>query len=509
MNTLKDVKQKVKKIYNTNRESGFVDDFLAEEESALSSERREEWLVTQTNSSESTGARPNQQQFSEESVWQSDQATDADNLNRPAEPKANQIRELSESQAPSPNPMAHDQSLARDIHLTLPEDANKISRELERFETICQHGQVNDAVRLTKLYSALRSSVHYSQCEEKIGQAELASYANLKNLILQEVKPVPIEAWRAVLNPAKADPLATYNQIKELQPNWPDGEIVKFLQPHLPWFTYAQLAQTDWTKSPTTLKQNIIDYLNNTKGASAMGASSVGIVQTGASAQSATSGDCMTMLAQLIEKFNMPPTTATMANINRSPIPDENGGDNETSLHKQIEKLQMQIYRLEASRGERRSSGDETNRAECYFHGRFKKKAFKCRPPCQKFNRQVFTVDMGDGSYSKPPDQRANTNQQPIANQTHVQPNAQPNYAGQQAAVQPNAPPCTMNPHQWNHAYSPMPYALPQQQYVQSIAAIPAVSQPQNPTLAEMIAKLSLTVDGLKQVQSTNHPPSF
>lgn len=328
----------------------------------------------------------------------------------PNDLETNQITEKpSESVQTQTDSNSSKMNVVKEINLRLPDEPSKLEKELGRFEALCEANQIGDAVRVTKLYAALQRSPHFADCDEFIGTDELSSYDKLKTLVLQRVKPVVVDEWKALLNPSKPDPLGTYNRIKHLKPDFTDKEIVPFLQPHLHWSTYMTLLSTDWSTADRDLRSHIVQYLEGTKGAQ-----SIDLRPPPSQPQDprqSINSDAMHMYAQLMEKLDqvVERKLVNVAAVEQHQInqqqPANSGLETTlTNLTNTVANLQAQINNIGAGQNHnnRGRFKPKPQLGECDYHKKHQDEAFQCRPPCKKFNPQKFYYDRGNGVYIWP-----------------------------------------------------------------------------------------------------------
>ena len=213
------------------------------------------------------------------------------------------------------------------------------------------------------------------------------------------------------------------------------------------------------------------------------------------------------MLAQMMEKLsqviqpNKP--AATVANISVD-LPAQSTGAEGTG-HKDvlraIQDLQLQVNNIASRRG--RSYGRNASGADeegvCGFHRKHGRAAFKCKTPCKRYNPVEFTITLGDGYYSKPPELIQVQNRDP-----------QQQYANARNYYQ--APPQQQFAQPTNTYQAPaqQPYGQQTGAYAASVPQQPAQAPQQPVNMMDVLTQLTTVISDLSKAHSgNNNTPNF
>ena len=304
-----------------------------------------------------------------------------------------------------------------EIALVLSGEPQNLGKELEIFETLAAGERLSDSQRVIKLYTAIQKSKFNAKMASIIDPSHLASYDQLKGVLMKAIQVDPNALWNDILNPNHQNPLAAYNMIRLNFPHYNENEILTFLKPHLPLPLYLTWKTLDFDTESVGLKQRIINLINAVddsgtarpiRGDSGLQANSEILKRLDATTKA------LERLGVALDLNSSSTNTSTIAQVTTEP-------DGIAQLNEKFDKLlELQINNISNRNPNNNSSGHHQARQsdlnsnsrnswqrrswdpnKCSFHNRFDAQADKCRgSPCSMYSPQYCIPD-GRGAFAR------------------------------------------------------------------------------------------------------------
>lgn len=305
------------------------------------------------------------------------------------------------------------------LKLELPSDPRLVDQKLRLFEALALKGQLTDDDMVVTLSQAIDSSEFKDRMAEVLETAHLSSYNSLKKILVDTVKLDLDERYQLIFTPIKSNPLLAYNQLKEINPTAKDSDLVPMLKAHLPSYFYSQLLHTSFSDKP--LKQVLAEFARTQRRGVNLFDEGRDFYENVELRQLKESNAALVRqveelkntvnrpLVNHIGQNQTPAPTQQVAQSNASVAHQEHAAEQSalTTLANAMTALVNNVGVRPANRGrfDRRDRNGGSGSGDCFYHGRFGHEANCCRPPCPKFNPQVFCIPANDGVYKKAPQQ--------------------------------------------------------------------------------------------------------